>query len=532
MQKSTHWMHVPFRRLAPTYSFPNGDHLAMDPISLPLDIFLQVLKHLPISNLGYLATISKEWKNVIDTNESSIYHSAAVLEGHISSTSITFSELSYSPHSMAGVEGWKDFSGMAQVLQLLFQNVVTGREVHRIKVDERRGIILTTSRHGGLRVVEMHSDKLLWSLPAAYVRPYAHCEYDEGYLVFDRPGNCKEVWRLTSECDNAGNKQSDRLYPPDERQRRISARDASVTTKGHFTAWALIQVPAPTRAFRFVFPMLLVSSSYDRMPVQFLWDLRTCQMVQTITQPPEISFIHVFICGTSLRIFSRTDGKCLLDLPARSSIYGKWRFEVQRTPYKPGTIVVPQNVILIANEAEFVLVDLFQAAHVSPSGRDLVALLSASRLLIIPDFERALNGSIPLRDITIDIQLGPIRGSSVYLAFDDGRAVAATTYGIFIVDFEQKAADQCPIVRVSRTCFRNRHHLSHISCLQLTETGLFINWDPEIGGEEDPFDETPDRMHHYMLVDDEMHCSMVCNIDFCPSETENRSRIIPVTDEF
>jgi hypothetical protein len=37
--------------------------------------------------------------------------------------------------------------------------------VHRIKVDEKAGIILTTSQVGGLLVRDLESDEVLWELP-------------------------------------------------------------------------------------------------------------------------------------------------------------------------------------------------------------------------------------------------------------------------------------------------------------------------------------------------------------------------------
>jgi hypothetical protein len=41
----------------------------------------------------------------------------------------------------------------------------TGHKVHRIKVDENVGIVVTTHRDGGLLVTDIKGDELLWSLP-------------------------------------------------------------------------------------------------------------------------------------------------------------------------------------------------------------------------------------------------------------------------------------------------------------------------------------------------------------------------------
>jgi hypothetical protein len=44
----------------------------------------------------------------------------------------------------------------------------TGTFVHRIKVDESAGYILTTKSNGGLAVTDLESDSLLWYLPEVW----------------------------------------------------------------------------------------------------------------------------------------------------------------------------------------------------------------------------------------------------------------------------------------------------------------------------------------------------------------------------
>ncbi|EJT99660.1 hypothetical protein DACRYDRAFT_41819, partial [Dacryopinax primogenitus] len=70
--------------------------------------------------------------------------------------------------------------------------------VHRFKVDEVEQTLLISNNSGsligGLKVADITSDEILWSLPAVsnvsqrYVEAYAHVEYDSthGYLVFNR----------------------------------------------------------------------------------------------------------------------------------------------------------------------------------------------------------------------------------------------------------------------------------------------------------------------------------------------------------
>ncbi|TEB26672.1 hypothetical protein FA13DRAFT_1816688 [Coprinellus micaceus] len=72
------------------------------------------------------------------------------------------------------------------------------KNVHRIKIDERNGFMLTTHRDGGLVVADIQTKEILWCLPKNYVHEYAHLEYEQGYFIFDRTDGSKEVWRSSS----------------------------------------------------------------------------------------------------------------------------------------------------------------------------------------------------------------------------------------------------------------------------------------------------------------------------------------------
>lgn len=132
---------------------------------------------------------------------------------------------------------------------------------------------------------------------------------------------------------------------PDERQHRISSRAAELhgfplTSRGHFKPWAVLKPPAITRAFRFVFPALIAAAE----SCLFVWDIPTGELIQTIRDTQllpdglgssaplgELHYVeisartdgHAFICGSnSLRVFSRTSGRCVLDLPSSQITYG------------------------------------------------------------------------------------------------------------------------------------------------------------------------------------------------------------------
>lgn len=42
-----------------------------------------------------------------------------------------------------------------------------GNAVHRIKIDDQAGYIITTAGHGGVVVADLYEDEVLWSLPEA-----------------------------------------------------------------------------------------------------------------------------------------------------------------------------------------------------------------------------------------------------------------------------------------------------------------------------------------------------------------------------
>lgn len=206
------------------------------------------------------------------------------------------------------------------------------------------------------------------------MRQAAHCEYGEGYIIFDREGDCKEVWRVASDFSHI---QEQRASLPDQRQQQQSLRsiaDHHATPRGHFKPWALLQSPIRTRAFRFVYPTLLVSGHLKAL----LFDVPSGELSQTISSEEvlpsiggvcyvELSQRHVFICGRTLRIFSRVDGKCVLDVSSRRALYGNWRYALLPTDDveldTPGRVVITQNhrVDNSVNDRDYPLIDIFKA---------------------------------------------------------------------------------------------------------------------------------------------------------------------------
>jgi hypothetical protein len=202
----------------------------------------------------------------------------------------------------------------------------------------------------------------------------------------------------------------------------------------------------------------------------YLWDVRTGSLVQTIegtqlntwggTGVPRplghINYIelgerHVFLCGrAALRVFAQDTGRCILDVPSSRKPYGRWWFGISVEGFgwrEPGAVAVRHEVVAREqHEGRGEIIDEFIAGmlpcciffrrllglrvnfsvHISSCGRHLAALLHSSRLVIIPDFERAARGDVSLFDITFEVHLGSAAFSSRYLAFENGRITVAT----------------------------------------------------------------------------------------------------------
>ncbi|KAG6917274.1 hypothetical protein DXG01_003222 [Tephrocybe rancida] len=479
-------------------------------LSLPPELTLAILSYLPLNSLGDVSLVCHSWKKFIKIHENPIYHHAALLHGYVrfTGTSIENAGNEYSRRSVGRVINWKDLCRKRRCIERnwagtgpsqVTAHLGAGKHVHRIKVDEKAGYILTTTTTGGLNVTDLHEDQELWSLPNSHVRPYAHCEYGQGFVIFDYIDGSKEVWR---HLDDWNDEEAASVVPesmPTHRQLRVFRfaeeryeTDTPPPTRGHFRPYAILRPPKTTRAFRFSYPTL-GAAGWDCI---YLWDVRTGALVQTIEQTQlgahdpsdedmtpldllgDINYIevaerYVILCGIHcLRVFSRATGKVVLDISSARHPLAAWHmsFSPQRPTGKTwkGASLIPQEVVCrpvsIPVPPE-VIVDEFIAA----------GLMLSSRLIIIHDFERALQPGVNAFDLSIEVQLGSPCFSSKYLAFEDGRISVATKTGVYIVapDWSSISAGggMPPAVSVFRVPALGD---------RMTDTGLFLNWDTDL----------------------------------------------------
>ena len=189
-----------------------------------------------------------------------------------------------------------------------------------------------------------------WHTRQTYVRSYAHCEYSSGFLIFDRLGAAKEVWRLATLWPASESTSSlPRVFRPTDSQLEASAAAArayapcspdDTPPKGHFRPWALIETAEFGRAYRFVYPCLLVCG----LRRAYVWNVVTASLereldnVQGAAGGGDINYVelsaqHVFVCSTSaLRIFDRATGNMILEIRSYQLVYSDIRMAVQLDP--------------------------------------------------------------------------------------------------------------------------------------------------------------------------------------------------------
>lgn len=161
---------------------------------LPLEVLLQVLWFLPIPSIHTIETLSQSWCHFMQAHQRLVYHQAAVSHGYIPemSTSWEAARLNYADPAIHRAENWRDFCELTRIVcqkaRLTVQigrylyylharwsgkgpitskvHSVAGNDIRGIKIDERRGLIITSNCSGGIGVYDMYTDAELWTLDA------------------------------------------------------------------------------------------------------------------------------------------------------------------------------------------------------------------------------------------------------------------------------------------------------------------------------------------------------------------------------
>lgn len=162
--------------------------------------------------------------------------------------------------------------------------------------------------------------------------PYAHCEHDEGYIVFNR-SNGYEIWRRR--VDVLGIPEE--MWPSGLRNgpdgRMIEANRAAEALyldpghdmdpdhlRGQFVPWARLLIPENSQALKLARVTLLVAGDQKA----FLYDVEKAELQQTIAVKTsgrlryvDLSEHHIFLVSLlQVTIYDRGNGSCVLSIPA------------------------------------------------------------------------------------------------------------------------------------------------------------------------------------------------------------------------
>lgn len=186
---------------------------AEDPLTiLPPEIVLQVLEFSPISTLASLTAVSTAWHQFIDVTHQDAIYESKTFHPPDSTRDLAFLNNTQSfSRLFEGTSSWKDLCkrqtllahNWAEHTPVTQESVlqVGNDPVWRFRPDFKRRFFVSTSHTGGLNVTDMDTGRILWRLPSTLdrdegaVRPYAHLEYQDGMVVFDREGDAVEVWQ-------------------------------------------------------------------------------------------------------------------------------------------------------------------------------------------------------------------------------------------------------------------------------------------------------------------------------------------------
>ncbi|TFK95502.1 hypothetical protein BDV98DRAFT_556347 [Pterulicium gracile] len=452
-------------------------------ISIPLEIFLLILQHLPVSSLTTLEATSKDIQNVIFAHEDVIYRSAYSLHGflHSNPQSLTTLEDIRAEHPQlfqGDIGGWKTACKKRFLLESSWsgdgpssfkRHTATGERACRLKVDEKHGFIINSVCEGGLIVTDIHEpNRVLWSLGLDYMWPYSHIEYDNGYLAFSNRSRSFEIWRLATIDEH-----NLYPYPPSVDLAQIRAYVNADTqhatengdTRGHFKPWALLDFTPDdrrVRASRLVYPTFAAASC----ETVYLFDLPSSRLAGTIknlgsssTAHRWISYVelserYVFVCWSgSMYAYRRPDvpdeagegfkgGECVFKLnPANH--FGPWSMRVDALDpenawegrgdavmTRPGKVVLEEEYRLQPN--------IFSAVHATPDASTVVVAMDNGTCIIINDFLSVIRGEVDEGNTIVTIETGKDSSLLRYIAYDcvgDRFTVALVcTYSPMIVD--------------------------------------------------------------------------------------------------
>ncbi|KAL9932354.1 hypothetical protein V8E36_008833, partial [Tilletia maclaganii] len=324
------------------------------------------------------------------------------------------------------------------------------RDIWRIKLDPEEGVMICTSRSGGLYIVDINTNRVIWKLGIELIGPYQHLEGERGILVVGSNRLGTFVWAHKRLIPQGGGGE---LY------QLLSG----------------LSGPQRARASRFKWPVFCSIGSLGN--VQF-WDLTDPARPQALTSLDassrhgfhrEISYIdfddqHLFLVGQfidQVTVYDRTTGRVKwsmaaylrqpdvsslirnfeidvsdLDLPARTSFRDTFAMFEARLKAKPLSTHITEAIanlgMAAAHDSRLEWVAIYP-----DDTTGALFILGRRMLVIVPNFTHLTEASCrtPIATIEYRTDLWPETGANRGAYFDtlsqiplnvlDGRAFIA-----------------------------------------------------------------------------------------------------------
>ena len=249
---------------------------------LPFELASQILSSecLDAASLIRLRRVCKSWKKLSDSDE--VCHSAAYRWGFVPNLTDTVEDVVRTKMDencyFAGVETWKDLCIAQDALDAELGNEQRGKELQfptsyyfhaaqsqttdgiwqdlwRKKVLPEDGTTVSTGMGGGVRVSDLRTHELLWSIPPNMTTPHPHLEAESGVLVWKGNSELHEegqiqVQHLTS-CSFSTANDSLSTFMVYKAEHMFSDLPYK-PMRGHYRPWKVLRhYNATMRAFRF-----------------------------------------------------------------------------------------------------------------------------------------------------------------------------------------------------------------------------------------------------------------------------------------
>ncbi|KDN53110.1 hypothetical protein K437DRAFT_266043 [Tilletiaria anomala UBC 951] len=189
-------------------------------------------------------------------------------------------------HAANGEIGWGSTHGVFQ-------------DLWRMKIIQEDQTIVSTGKGGGIRVTDLRTHELLWSIPPEMTKRFPHLEADNTFIVWD-------MWAQNSNDQFYVYKAETKYDDPPVSPRR-----------GHYRPYAVLAHEQGIHAYRFKYPYLAAATANQKI---VFWDLEAKQKVKILDISPtrltpfSLTYIdfddqYLFVTGTGqldIHIFNRT----------------------------------------------------------------------------------------------------------------------------------------------------------------------------------------------------------------------------------